>query len=148
MKKTEKRTLWMLLTLLLAATNLYAQQEVTEPSFALEPIEGAMHDTGLDLTTPSDADPAAIAIPNAFTPGQETNSLWLPKTKEVESMEVWIYNRQGLLVAHLVGLDVGWDGTHNGVACPQGGYVYHLEYRTKLHPDERRKRAGSILLIR
>lgn len=62
---------------------------------------------------------------------------------------MWIYNRTGLLVTHLEGTDLRWDGTSaDGVDCPQGAYVYNLNYRTTPRPEKLQSLTGTILLIR
>ena len=93
-------------------------------------------------------DRSVIYIPNAFTPTLETNNTWLPVTTQMAEMEIWIYTREGLLVAHLEGTDTPWDGTSNGTACPQGAYVYTLQYRTLLKPEMQKTLTGTITLIR
>jgi gliding motility-associated-like protein len=93
-------------------------------------------------------DRAAIAVPNAFTPGQSTNGLWYIACKDIAEIETWIYNRLGLLVAHLEGTDATWDGTTDGKPCPQGEYVYRTRYRTNPRPDMPKEQTGTILLIR
>ena len=94
-------------------------------------------------------DRAAVFTPNAFTPSESTNNTWQPVLNEIEYLEVWIYNRTGLLVAHLEGTDLRWDGTaDDGTACPQGAYVYNLHYRTIPRPEKLQSLTGTILLIR
>lgn len=94
-------------------------------------------------------DRSAIFTPNAFTPNQSTNNTWQPALNQIQELEVWIYSRTGLLVAHLEGVDLSWDGTSaDGTACPQGAYVYTLQYRTTPRPDKLRTLNGTILLIR
>ena len=93
-------------------------------------------------------DRGALALPNVFTPTQGTNSTWQPGLREIGSLEIWIYNREGLFVAHLEGLDAYWDGTHNGSPCPQGTYVYNIKYRTLAQPEKLQSVIGTILLLR
>ncbi|MBR1765960.1 MAG: gliding motility-associated C-terminal domain-containing protein [Bacteroidales bacterium] len=89
-----------------------------------------------------------LFTPNAITPSLESNNRWQPIATDIVYLEVWIYNREGLLVAHLEGIDAYWDGTHNGVPCPQGAYIYNMKYRSRWHPDRMQDQTGSILLIR
>ncbi len=93
-------------------------------------------------------DRAALAIPNVFTPDESTNNTWQPAIRDVAELKIWIYTRQGLLVAHLEGLDARWDGTKDGERCPQGAYVFNLEYRTRLQPEKLQRKTGTILLVR
>ena len=94
-------------------------------------------------------DRSTLFAPNAFTPGRDDNNRWQLIGVQVPYLKVWIYNRQGNLVATYEGLDGSWDGTDiNGRPCEQGAYVYKAEYRTLLHPDRNQSITGTILLIR
>ena len=89
-------------------------------------------------------DRSRMFLPNIFTPSLNSNDLWHPVMQDVTELEVWIYNRQGLLVAHLEGIDAAWDGGD----WPQGTYVYTLNYRTRAHPEWKQEVTGSITMIR
>ena len=90
-----------------------------------------------------------VTVPNVFTPNLETNKVWRPVLLDVSEMEVWIYSRQGNMVAHLEGTDACWDGRNlDGTPCPQGSYVYQMRYRSNLRSEQVLTRAGSITLIR
>lgn len=93
-------------------------------------------------------DRSTMFLPNVFTPGNEINNTWQPVFNEIEYLEIWLYNRQGLLVAHLEGIDSRWDGTHDGTPCPQGSYVFNLKYRTQAHPEKLQSLTGTVLLLR
>ena len=108
------------------------------------------HDECADTTvTIVRIDRSTLFAPNAFTPGRDDNNHWQLFGMQVPQLEVWIYNRQGLLVAHYTGIEGSWDGTDlNGRPCQQGAYVYKVEYSTLLHPDRQQTMSGTILLIR
>ena len=89
-------------------------------------------------------DRSRMFLPNVFTPSLNSNDLWHPVTQDVTEMEIWIYNRQGLLVAHLEGIDAAWDGGD----WPQGTYVYTIHYRTRVHPEWKQEVTGSVVMIR
>ena len=89
-------------------------------------------------------DRSRVFLPNVFTPSLDRNDRWHPVMQDVVEMEVWIYSRQGTLVAHLEGVDASWDGGE----WPQGTYVYLLRYRTRVHPERVQELAGSITMIR
>ena len=93
-------------------------------------------------------DRTIILAPNAFTPSQETNDRWFIATRDISSLEVWIYNRQGFLMHHYTGTDGYWDGTHNGTPCRQDAYVFRAEYRSRVYPDRLQTATGTIMLIR
>ncbi len=93
-------------------------------------------------------DRSALAVPNVFTPSEDQNNRWRIGQRDVESMQVWIYDRNGLLVATLDGTGAEWDGTSDGHPCRQGAYAFHAEYTTKAYPDRKQTLNGTILLIR
>lgn len=94
-------------------------------------------------------DRSSFFAPNAFTPDQSSNTTWHPVGNMIADMEIWIFNRQGALVAHLEGVDAEWDGKSlAGSPCPQGAYVYHLQYHSTYSPNQLQKQTGTILLIR
>lgn len=89
-------------------------------------------------------DRSAVFIPNVFTPVIDGNNRWRPAVNDLVELEVWIYNRQGVLVGHLEGMDDEWDGGGQ----PQGTYVYTMRYRTRVRPEWRQERTGTITLLR
>lgn len=89
-------------------------------------------------------DHSRMFIPNAFTPSLEQDDVWRPVMQDVVEVEIWIYSRQGVLVAHLNGVDDAWDGGD----WPQGIYTYFMRFRTRAHPGWRQERSGTILMIR
>ena len=91
---------------------------------------------------------SAVYAPNAFTPDESTNQLFLLKMHGITYFDLYIYNRQGLLVFHTTDPEQGWDGTHNGIPCPQQNYVWILDYISAETPGVRQKKKGSVLLLR
>ena len=73
-----------------------------------------------------------IYAPNAFTPdGDEHNQTWrvFMEGIDVYDFELLIFNRWGEVVWESHDLEVGWDGTYNGVMMPEGTYTWII--RTK-----------------
>ena len=89
-------------------------------------------------------DRSRIFVPNVFTPTMGQNDQWKPVVQDVVEMEVWIYSRQGVLVAHLETLGDSWDGG----TWPQGTYTYLIRYRTRVHPDRWQETTGAVVMIR
>lgn len=89
-----------------------------------------------------------VWVPNAFTPDMPTNNTFFVKTNQVLEAHLWIYTRSGLLVTDFDALTGSWDGTHQGVVCPQGSYVWKLQYTTLDQPRNPQKKTGSVLLLR
>lgn len=94
-------------------------------------------------------DRSALIAPNVFTPDQEINNHWFVATTDITEIHVWIYNRHGNLVGEYTDIDGYWDGhTLDGHPCPQGAYVYKVQYRTKVHPDRLQDKTGTLLLLK
>lgn len=91
---------------------------------------------------------ATIYAPNAFTPDQAINNRFTVVGEGLLEGRLTVYNRLGLLVYSSDRLAEGWDGTHEGRACPQGAYVWHLRYRTADLPGSWRAATGTVTLLR
>ncbi len=93
--------------------------------------------------------PSMLFMPNAFTPdGNGINDLYpLNKFPKMGSLyNVKLYNRWGEKLVELTTPDVNWDGNVNGVAAPEGAYVY---LATWIGCDNvRRTIRGSFHLLR
>jgi len=73
-----------------------------------------------------------LDIPNAFTPnGDGNNDYFFPRkilSGNLSMFRMSIYNRWGQLIWQTSGTEgMGWDGKLNGVAQPEGVYVYLIE---------------------
>lgn len=70
-------------------------------------------------------------FPNIFTPGSEDeNAIFrLYSINTYEHFHIYIYNRRGEVVFESQDSHFEWDGTYNGVNCPQGAYVYVCRFR-------------------
>lgn len=63
-------------------------------------------------------------VPNVFTPDKEINNLFEIIGIGIEHGELYIYNRDGLLIYNTANYLDGWDGRdYNGRPCVQGNYV-------------------------
>lgn len=89
-----------------------------------------------------------IWVPNVFTPGLETNSTFRIISKDIDEMTVSIYHRWGIHIVTFDGLTEAWDGTHNGVPCPQAAYVYHIRYHIRGNHVSPPPLVGTVLLLR
>lgn len=71
-----------------------------------------------------------VYLGNAFTPNNDGhNDTFGPiQHCEIRSSRFVIYNRWGERVFESFQIEQAWDGTHNGVPCPEGVYVWILEY--------------------
>ncbi|EAZ82416.1 PKD domain-containing protein [Algoriphagus machipongonensis] len=88
-----------------------------------------------------------VMIPNAFTPDGQKNQYFKPYYRGIASMDFYIFNTWGELIYHATSLeDLGWDGTLNGSAVPNGNYVYRGTFVTR--SGEKLDRSGVFVLIR
>lgn len=86
-------------------------------------------------------------IPNAFTPMQTTNQVFMPVNTFVsyDGYSFSIYSRSGNVIFCTHDPYQGWDGRVNGNLAPAGVYVYKLLYR---YPNgETYTKTGSVTLI-
>jgi len=92
-----------------------------------------------------------IDIPNAFTPnGDGENDYFLPRqllSKNLTKFHMQVFNRWGVLVFETTKTDGrGWDGKFNGVAQPEGVYVYLIDAETNGSYQEHYQ--GNVTLLR
>lgn len=88
-------------------------------------------------------------FPNAFTPGSndDNSKFKLFTNNPYEYFHIYIYDRRGMLVFESTDPQFEWDGTLNGVLCPQGAYVYICSYR-KPGVNTLKSLKGTITLVR
>lgn len=140
--------LWMLMDKEYTDKNLYITYPVAEDSLPVTLVAYGSEQCTDTHRVVVRIDRSALAVPNVFTPDAEQNNRWRIEQRDVLSMQVWIYNRQGLLVAVLDGVDAAWDGNSDGKACPQGAYAFKAQYTTLAYPERIQTLEGTILLIR
>ena len=86
--------------------------------------------------------------PDSGNPNGADNHLFKIIGKNIANLQVFVYNRSGLLVYSWTGLEGYWDGTSKGLKCPQGTYVWVASYSTANYPDYKHSAQGSVLLLR
>lgn len=91
---------------------------------------------------------SGIIFPNVFTPNKDINNTFAGIGHGVISYEIWIYDRRGDIVYHGTDMNNGWDGTKDGVQCPQGNYVYFCRYTDQISPNGNQTARGSVILLR
>ena len=93
-----------------------------------------------------------LFIPNAFTPGiNSINDYFYPQGEgiELDSYDMFIYDRWGKIVWQTGNISKKWDGTHMSSLelLPQGIYTYHITFREFADLD-RYQVSGIVHLIR
>ena len=86
-------------------------------------------------------------IPLAFTPNAETNNLFDVKGSNLESYEIYIFNRWGEQLFYANDITQSWDGTYNGTLCMKDHYVYLIKYSHSATPNETLIRKGTVFLM-
>ena len=123
---------------------------VVDPSIdslllTLVAINEACADT---LTRAVYVDRSDLWVPNIFTPDKVGNNLFAPILNRRVAEEMFVYNRNGLLVFHVEGDNPVWDGTCKGVQCEQGAYVWVLRYHSVETPERHESAFGTVTLVR
>jgi gliding motility-associated-like protein len=75
------------------------------------------------------SDSSSVVIPNVFTPNYDgVNDVYMPLVRGISNLNVWIYNRDGVLVSTWNKVNGYWDGhTTGGEECNQGSYFVVLD---------------------
>ncbi len=97
----------------------------------------------IDVGAPADG-LFTVYIPNSFTPnGDGINDIYKIVSKlPCDEYNLTIYDRWGSEIFKTDDpLNVGWDGTHNGLPVAEGDYVYYLI-------GTKSKKAGNLIITR
>ncbi len=89
-----------------------------------------------------------ILIPNAFSPnGDLLNDVFqITADENIESFEMFIYDRWGEKLYETTDITLGWDGTYKEEIMPLGVYVYMIRF--KLEGEDERLITGNITLLK
>jgi gliding motility-associated-like protein len=92
--------------------------------------------------------PPEIIVPNVFSPnGDQSNDVFFVTSQNLASLEMFIFNRWGNLMATIDNPLAGWDGkTENGNDATAGVYFY--KYTAIGQAGEEIKGQGFLTLIR
>lgn len=87
-----------------------------------------------------------VFMPSAFTPDNDGRNEWfIPVLSFSSDFTLQIYNRWGKQIYN--GKNAGWNGRNeNGMLCPQGVYLYQLEWQD-LHSG-RKVKTGHFTLLK
>ena len=144
-------------TLLLSAENPWCDYEwqdgSTQPTYLVRhpgtysvTASNQCFEHGDDIVVEYEPCDQELWLPNSFTPdGDGLNDLFLPVfayPDEVESFEMTIYDRGGMVQFMTHNKDRGWDAA----GVPDGTYVVFVRYKSRGH--ETRDVTGSVTVIR
>lgn len=89
-----------------------------------------------------------IYVPNTFTPnGDAFNNEFFALGSNIRTFEIEIYNRWGELIYEGDALSKAWDGSYLGKNCPDGVYVWKINY-TEFPTDKVYQIVGHVSLLR
>ena len=90
----------------------------------------------------------SLHVPNIITPALRTNNVFQVQGVSIMDGEIWILNREGLLLWHTDNINDTWDATRDGTPLPQGTYVYTIRYRRVPDPGVWLRKTGTVTVIR
>ena len=144
-------------TLLLSAENPFCDYEwqdgSTQPTYLVRhpgtysvTASNQCFEHGDDIVVEYEPCDQELWLPNSFTPdGDGLNDLFLPVfayPDEVESFEMTIYDRWGMVQFMTRNMYAGWDAA----GMPIGTYVVFIRYKSRGH--ETRDVTGSVTVVR
>ena len=144
-------------TLLLSAENPWCDYEwqdgSTQPTYLVRhpgtysvTASNQCFEHGDDIVVEYEPCDQELWLPNSFTPdGDGLNDLFLPVfayPDEVESFEMTIYDRWGMVMFDTKSKEQGW----NAAGVPDGVYVVFVRYKSRGH--ETRDVTGSVTVVR
>lgn len=75
-----------------------------------------------------------VFTPNAFTPDGDTkNDVFMPSVlgHQASSYQLMVFNRWGEIIFQSQHLNIGWDGTVNGLPAPNDVYLWKITLRSE-----------------
>ena len=89
-----------------------------------------------------------VFVPNSFTPdGDGINDTFKVIGEQLETLDLYIFNRWGGMIYESHNLGEGWDGTTNNEKCQIDVYIWKIKYKFKYDPFGHTS-VGHVTLIR
>lgn len=90
---------------------------------------------------------AGVFVPDAFTPnGDGFNDILEAKSEQLQSFNMSVMNRWGVVVFHSDDIARGWDGTVSGTNAPVGYYYYKMTFVDDINQTV--EKSGTFMLLR
>lgn len=136
--------------------NPNAAQTLASPTvtttYTLTVVNDSMQSCGCDSSVNSstvtiEVCPQSIYVPDAFSPNNDgQNDVFLVKGNDIQSFDLFIYDRWGNKVFESESENIGWDGTYKGQPENAGTYVYYL--KGTYTDGTAFERKGNVTLVR
>jgi gliding motility-associated-like protein len=91
-----------------------------------------------------------IYVPNAFTPDNDgINDFFIPILNgyDIDTYELFIYDRWGEMIFNSLGVNSGWDGTYKGFEAKSDVYVWKIKVVDSVG-NEKKQFIGHFTLLR
>jgi gliding motility-associated-like protein len=94
------------------------------------------------------SDSSSIILPNVFTPNNDSvNDVFKPKIRGIKELNLWVYNRYGVIIFNSNKINSFWDGyTTSGEPCQAG--IYFCIAEAIGFDGKSYKLKGNITLLR
>lgn len=90
---------------------------------------------------------STVYVPNAFTPNSSgLNEMFLAYGTNVQSFEMLVFDRWGMLIYKSDDITKGWDGTYKNDPCQEDVYVWRIIWTDA--QDKKHKLMGHVSLLR
>jgi gliding motility-associated-like protein len=92
-----------------------------------------------------------IWVPNVFTPNDDgINDVFKATTKEINKLQMMIYNRWGNLIFETQDINTGWNGKYAGGDAQSGVYYWAIKYTENrtFNKNVEKEIHGSVTLLR
>ena len=90
---------------------------------------------------------STVYVPNAFTPDNiGANNIFYAYGTNVQSFEMYVFDRWGVLLYKSVDINQGWDGTYKNNPCQEDVYVYKILWTDA--QNKKHKLMGHVSLLR
>lgn len=91
-----------------------------------------------------------LYVPTAFTPnGDSDNNTFSPVIGagvQLDTYRLYVFSRWGEIVYETTDIEAGWDGKIKNMDCPDGVYIWKIEFKAANSINE--QHSGHVSLIR
>lgn len=125
-------------------THTYPAAGVYNAMYVVTNTDGCTDTVYITITV---EEQSTVYVPNAFTPdNQGTNEMFFAYGTNVQSFNMMVFDRWGMLIFQSDDILKGWDGTYKNDPCQQDVYVYRILWTDA--QNKKHKLMGHVSLIR
>lgn len=125
-------------------THIYPSAGTYNAMYVVTNADGCSDTTYITIVV---EEQSTVYVPNAFTPNSSgNNDIFLAYGTNVETFEMFIFDRWGNLIFQSNDILKGWDGTYKNNPCEQDIYVWKILWTDA--QQRKHKMLGHVNLIR